>query len=122
MSCNVDVDIDADEDVDFERWNEIYLQIAGIDTRSFSDELIDSITSLNIELRKTLIKSRILINGGRIWLLYCVVGFVFEDDYWVPIRMNAISFLFFILTVTIVNLEVNISTSYTLYWTKMHSI
>jgi len=59
-----------------------------------------------------------LFNGGRTWLLYCVVDFVYEDDDLVPIRMNVISFLFFILSVTIVNLDVDISISYTLYWLK----
>ena len=61
MSCNVDIDID----VDFEKLDEIYLQIARIDTRSFSDQLIDHIIYIDIELRKSLLNRRMLIHGGR---------------------------------------------------------
>ena len=39
--------------------------MAGTDTRSFSDQFIVSITSIDIELRKTLLNRRMLINGGR---------------------------------------------------------
>ena len=92
--------------------------MAGIDTRSFLDQFIVSITSIDIELRKRLLNRRMPINGGRTWLLYCVVAFVYKDDDLVPIRMNVISFLLFLLPVTIVNLEVDISTSYTSYWLK----
>ena len=63
MSWNIDVDEDVD--VDFEKLDGIYLLIVGLDSRSFSDQLIDSITSVDIELRKILLNSRMLINGGR---------------------------------------------------------
>ena len=63
MSCNVDVNEDVD--VDFEKLDGIYLQLSGIDTRSFSDQLIYSISSVDIELRKSLLNRHMLINGGR---------------------------------------------------------
>ena len=59
MSCNVDVD------VYFEELDGIYLQLVGIDTRSFSDQMIDSIISVDIELRKLLLNRRMLTDGGR---------------------------------------------------------
>ena len=65
MSCNVDVDEDVDIDVDFEKLDGIYLRLTGIGTRSFSDQLIGSITSVDIKLRKTLLNKRMIINGGR---------------------------------------------------------
>ena len=63
MTCDVDVDVDIV--VDFEKLDGIPLQLAGIDTRSFSDQLINSITYVHIELRKLLLNRRMLINGGR---------------------------------------------------------
>ena len=48
MSCNIDVDVDVDVDVDFEELGGIYLQMTGIDSCVFSDQLIDSITSVDI--------------------------------------------------------------------------
>ena len=56
MSCDVDLDVDVDVDVDedidedvdidvdvdFEELEESFLQIAGTDTRSFSDQFIAS--------------------------------------------------------------------------------
>ena len=41
--------LSCDVDEDFEKWYGISLQLAGIDTRSFSDQLICSITSVDIE-------------------------------------------------------------------------
>ena len=48
LSCDVDEDEDEDleVDVEFEKLDGIYLQLSGIDTRSFSDQLIDSIHML----------------------------------------------------------------------------
>ena len=40
LSCDVNVDVDVD--VDFEKLDGICLQLVGIDTRSFSDQLIGS--------------------------------------------------------------------------------
>ena len=117
LSCNVDedededvdVDVDVDKGVDFDKLDGIYLQLSGIDTRPFSDQLIDSIISVDIELRKSLLHRRMIINGGRTWLLYCVVGFLYEDDDLVPIRMNTIFFPVIFLSIIRVNLEVDIS-------------
>ena len=53
LSCDVDEDedVDVDTDVDFEQLEEVFLQIAGTDTRSFSDQFIVSKISVDIELR-----------------------------------------------------------------------
>ena len=57
LSCDVDVDIDVgvdvgvDVDVDFEQLEEIFLQIVGTETCSFSDQFIVSKISVDIELR-----------------------------------------------------------------------
>ena len=53
LSCDVDVDedVDVDADVDFEQLEEVFLQIAGTDTRSFSDQFIVSKISVDIEVR-----------------------------------------------------------------------
>ena len=74
--------------------------------------------SVDVELRKKLLNRRILINGGKNWLLYYVVTFVYADDYLVPIRMNVILFLVFLLSITLVNLDLDILTSHTSYWLK----
>ena len=55
----------VNEDVEFEDLDGIFLQIAGTDTRSFSDQFIVSIISIAIKLKKTLRNRRILIKGGR---------------------------------------------------------
>ena len=46
LSCDVDVDVDVV--VDFEKLDGICLQLVGIDKHSFSDQLIDSISSVDI--------------------------------------------------------------------------
>ena len=53
LSCDVDVNVDVniDVDVDFEQLEEIFLQIVGTGTRSFSDQFIVSKISVDIELR-----------------------------------------------------------------------
>ena len=49
------------------------------------------------------------------WLLYYVVGFVYEDDDLVPIRINVVYFLVILLSIITVNLEVDILTSHNSY-------
>ena len=51
MSCDVDEDVDVDADVDFEQLEEVFLQIVGTGTHSFSDQFIVSKISVDIELR-----------------------------------------------------------------------
>ena len=60
----------------------------------------------------------IFIIGRRIWWLYCVVAFRDDDDDFVPIRMYVIFFLVFLLSITALNLDVDILTSHTSYWLK----
>ena len=51
VDVDVDVDADADADVNFEQLEEVFLQIVGTGTRSFSDQFIVSKISVDIELR-----------------------------------------------------------------------
>ena len=55
MSCDVDIDVeeDADVDVDFEELEGNYLQIAGKDTLSFTDQFIVSFVLAESDFRKT---------------------------------------------------------------------
>ena len=57
MSCDVDIDVeeeeDADVDVNFEELEGNYLQIAGKDTLSFTDQFIVSFVLAESDYRKT---------------------------------------------------------------------
>ena len=48
LPCDVDVDVDIDVGIDFEELVRAFLQINWIDTRSFSDQFIVSIISVDI--------------------------------------------------------------------------
>ena len=68
LSCNVDED--------FEQFDDELLQITRSDTLSSSDQYIVSKISIDIEFEKLWLNLRILIIGGRIRWLICVVAYV----------------------------------------------
>ena len=102
-----------DVDEDFEQFDNDVLQFTGSDTRSALYQCI-----VSIELEKLWLNWRILINEGRTWVLYYGVAFRYEDDNFVPIRMNVMSFLIGLLSITILVLEIIISTLLNSYWLK----
>ena len=102
-----------DVDEDFEQFDNDVLQFTGSDTRSALYQCI-----VSIELEKLWLNWRILINEGRTWVLYYGVAFRYEDDIFIPIRMNVMSFLIGLLSIAILVLEIIISTLLNSYWLK----
>ena len=68
--------LSGDVDKDFEQFDNEFLQFFGSSKLSSSDQYIVSKISIDIEFEKLWLNLRILIIGGRIRWLNCVVAYV----------------------------------------------